>query len=108
MAVDSRLLKCIIDVNANAWRFLPVGESPDSCANDIKQFFYYSFILRFVEVVIHALPRCKILGKHTPLTTGFKSVEYLVHNTSKRFFSLSSLWVNDIFYNLPLFISKVG
>ena len=94
--------------NANTWRFLPVGESPDFCTNDIKQFFYYSFILPFAEVVIHALPGCKALGKHTPLATRFNSIEYSIHNTSKRIFSLSSLRVNDIFYNLLLLISKVG
>ena len=41
-----------------------------------KQFFYYSFVLPFAEVIIHTLPRCKIFGKHTSLTTCFKSVEF--------------------------------
>ena len=73
-----------------------------------KNFLDDTLVLPLAEVVIHTLPRSKILGNHAPLTACFEKIQNRIHDVSERMFSFSFLRIDDFFNNLPLFISKVG
>ena len=62
----------------------------------------------FAEVVIDGLPRSEVAWQHPPLATGLVDVENGIHDVPEVMFTLSFLRINEIFYNLPLFISEVG
>lgn len=49
----------------------------------------------------------EVLGQHTPQAACLQYIHDGIHDVSKGVFSLSVLWVKNIFGNLPLFVSRL-
>ena len=74
----------------------------------VNQFLKYALQLPFVEVVEDGVVGRKVPREHTPLAPCFDDVHDSIHNVPERVFSFAMLRIQDIFSNLPLFISKVS
>ena len=98
-----RKTKCI---NHNV--FLAPHQFADHPMERVHQLLEYAFLLPLVEVVEDGVVGREVLGQHTPLAACLQYIHDGIHDVSKGVFSLSVLWVKNIFGNLPLFISKVG
>ena len=85
-----------------------INDAKAGCFLPTHQSLKHTFQLPLVEVVEDGVVGREVLGRHTPLAACLQYVHDGVHDVSKGVFSLSVLWVKNIFGNLPLFISKVG
>lgn len=94
--------------DAEAGCLLPPHQFSDHPMERVHQFLGHAFQLPLIEVVEDGVVGREVLGQHTPLAACLQYIHDGIHDVSKGVFSLSVLWVKNIFGNLPLFISKVG
>jgi len=92
---------------SNSGRRVFASADSDLFNKKIMEFFYQTISFPFTEIVIDRLPRCKFLGKHSPLYSAFNKVYQRIHDLMKRIFSLSLVRINNIFNNLPLAFGQI-